>query len=385
MGLILEYEGKELFRKYGIPLNKFHIARSLDEAKNAGNEIGYPVVVKAQVLSGGRGKKGWIRLAKNSEELQQMYTAISTSTREAYGRDFPMLIEKAANIKQEFFISMLVDSNTLETVILFSTEGGIDIETLAKEKPAAIERFRIPYGTEVFPYHFMEGLGRRSLKGKIKLGVATIISILVEMMRKEDLQLAEINPLIITKEDDLAALDSRIFVDDDATYRHPERENYLSQALRYTKQEKEAKENGLSYVDLGGDIGTLSTGAGMGMTTADLIETFSNKKFYPRNFLDVGGGASPDKVEQALRIMTEVKGLKAIFINAFGGITRLDDVAKGIVEARRKYNITIPMVIRLTGTNQKEGLEILKSIGLEAFEDMEPAIQKVIQLASGAV
>src|SRR3990172_53538 len=129
MGLILEYEGKELFRKYSIPLNKFHIARSLDEAKNAGNEIGYPVVVKAQVFSGGRGKKGWIKLAKNSEELQQMYTAISTSTREAYGRDFPMLIEKAANIKQEFFISMLVDSNTLETVILFSTEGGIDIET----------------------------------------------------------------------------------------------------------------------------------------------------------------------------------------------------------------------------------------------------------------
>lgn len=382
MGLILEYEGKELFKKHKITIFPSILANTVDEAKKAANELGYPVAVKAQVLTGGRGKKGWIKLAKTSEEVESKVNEINTSVKEHYGREFPFLIEKGANIKQEIFISMLIDPNTLETIVLFSLEGGVDIETLAKERPDAIEKFKVPFGQETYPYHFLSGLGRQGLTGKIKISIAKIISTLVNMMKTEDLQLAEINPLVITGDDQVIALDARIVVDDDATYRHPEREKYLSEELRYTKEEADAKEHGLSYVDLGGEIGMMSCGAGMGMFTADLIAYFGKETgMYPRNFLDVGGGASPEKVEQALRIMVGESGLKSILINAFGGITRLDDVAKGIVEAKKKFNIKIPMVIRLMGTNQKEGVALLNEAGLEAFEEMEPAIQKAVALA----
>ncbi|MHA1982995.1 MAG: ATP-grasp domain-containing protein, partial [Candidatus Hodarchaeales archaeon] len=354
----------------------------LGEAKEAANKLGFPVAVKAQVLSGGRGKKGWIKLAKTAEEVGEKYIEISKSVNDHYGRDFPFLIEKGANIKQEIFISMLIDPDTLETMVLFSLEGGVDIETLAKERPEAIEKFVIPFSKEVYPYLFLQGLGKQGLSGKIKSSNANIISTLVNMMRKEDLQLAEINPLVITSDNEVIALDARVVTDDDAAFRHPEREKYLSEELRYTREEADAEKNGLSYVDLGGEVGMLSCGAGMGMATADLIAYFGKEKgMYPRNFLDVGGGASPEKVEQALRIMVGESGLKSILINAFGGITRLDDVANGIIEAKTKYNISIPMVIRLSGTNQKEGVEILKKAGLEAYEEMEPAIQKAVEIA----
>ncbi|OLS24890.1 MAG: Succinyl-CoA ligase [ADP-forming] subunit beta [Candidatus Heimdallarchaeota archaeon LC_3] len=382
MGLILEYEGKELFKKHKITIFPSILANTVDEAKDAAKKLGFPVAVKAQVLTGGRGKKGWIKLAKSTEEVEEKFKEMSTSVKNHYGREFPFLIEKGADIKQEIFISMLIDADTLETLVLFSLEGGVDIETLAKERPEAIENFRYEFGKEVYPYHFMSGLGKRGLTGRIKVSIAKIISTLVNMMKIEDLQLAEINPLVITGDDQVVALDARIVVDDDATFRHPERENYLSEELRYTKEEADAKEHGLAYVDLGGDIGLMSCGAGMGMCTADLIAYFGKETgMYPRNFLDVGGGASPEKVEQALRIIVGESGLKSILINAFGGITRLDDVAKGIIEAKKKYNIEIPMVIRLMGTNQKEGVALLNEAGLEAFEEMEPAIQKAVALA----
>ena len=384
MGLILEFEGKELFKKYKIPLNPAILVHSADEAKKAANQLGYPVAVKAQVLSGKRGKQGWVKLAKTEDEAASKATEIMTSVKNHYGKDFPLLIEKGADIKQELFISMLVDPNTLDTTVLFSMEGGIDIETLAKERPQAIEKFQIPYEKEPFPYLFATRLGKRGLKGKQKMKVATIIATLVTMMQKEDLTLAEINPLVLTKNDDVIALDSRIFTDDEAMFRHPERNEYLSQKIRYTKEEADAKQHEISYVDLGGQIGTLSCGAGMGMATADLISYFGEGKMYPRDFLDVGGGASPEKVEQALRIMVGEGGLKSILINAFGGITKLDDVAKGIIEAKKKYNITIPMVIRMSGTNQKEGVAMLKQAGLEAYEDMELAIQKAVKIAEEA-
>ncbi|MHA1991291.1 MAG: succinate--CoA ligase subunit beta [Candidatus Hodarchaeales archaeon] len=382
MGLILEYEGKELFKKYKITTFPSILVNTIEEAKEAATKLGFPVAIKAQVLSGGRGKKGWIKLAKSEEEVDSKFKEIDESVKNHYGREFPFLIEKGANIKQEIFISMLIDADTLETIVLFSLEGGVDIETLAKERPEAIETFKIPFDQEVYSFLFMKGLAKQNLTGKIKISIANIISTLVNMMRKEDLQLAEINPLVITNEDEVIALDARVVIDDDATYRHPEREKYLSEELRYTKEEADAEKNGLAYVDLGGEIGMLSCGAGMGMATADLIAYFGKEGgMYPRNFLDVGGGASPEKVEQALRIMVGESGLKSILINAFGGITRLDDVAKGIIEAKMKYDIKIPMVIRLSGTNQKEGVEILKSAGLEAFEEMEPAIEKAVALA----
>ncbi|MHA2365248.1 MAG: ATP-grasp domain-containing protein, partial [Candidatus Hodarchaeales archaeon] len=255
-----------------------------------------------------------------------------------------------------------------------------DIESLAKEKPEAIEKFFVPFGTEVFPYQFVSGLAKRGLIGKQKMKIASIIATLVTMMQKEDLQLAEINPLVITKSGEVLALDARVVIDDNATFRHPERKDYLSEKLRYTKEEADAKTAGMSYVDLGGAIGTLSVGAGLGMTTADLVEGFGGSV---RNFLDVGGGASAEKVETALKIMVDGGGdqLNAILINAFGGITRTDDVARGIIAARDKLNIKQPIVVRLSGTNIEQALEILKEARMEAFDLMEPAIQKIVEIS----
>ncbi len=377
IGLLLEYEGKQLFKKYKIPVVNSMLVTNEEEAKKASETLGLPVAVKAQVLSGRRGKRGLIKIAKTPEEVIEYSKQILSM--ESDGRPVThLLIEEGADIEKEFFISMIFDPETYDQLVLFSTEGGVDIEELANERPEAIERITLPFNTEIYSFHFIDALKRRGLEGKVLTQTANIMATLAKMMYTEDLTLAEINPLVVTKSGEVIALDSKVGTDDDAIFRHPERKEYLSEKLRYTKEEKEAKEKGLAYVDLGGDIGMLSCGAGMGMATADLIEYFGGS---PRNFLDVGGGASPEKVEEALRIMTSVPGLKSILINAFGGITRLDDVAKGIIEAKKKYNINIPIVIRFSGTNQEEGVRILKEHGLDAYLDMEPAIEKAVELA----
>ncbi len=383
MGLILEMEGKELFRKYRIPLSNFRMVTSAEEAKQAANELGLPVAVKAQVLSGGRGKRGLIKIARNEDEVIQHSIDILSKTDEKSNKPVThLLIEQGADIDQEIFISMIYDAHTLETIILFSLEGGVNIEELAVEKPEAIEKVRIPFGAEVYGFTFMEMLSRRGMSGKAKITTANIMATMVKMMRTEDLSLCEINPLVITTPGDVIALDARIIVDDNAVFKHPEREEYLSQELRYTDSEKEATDAGLSYVNLGGEIGMLSVGAGLGMATADLIAEFGGS---PLNFLDVGGGAGEEKVLKALEIMTKDSGLKSILINAFGGITRLDQVAEGIISASNKLNLEVPLVIRLMGTNQQEGIELLEKAGLPAFTEMEPAIQKAVEAAKGGM
>lgn len=381
MPLILEAEGKDLFRKYGMNLSESILVKSAEEAKEASLKLGLPVVVKAQVLSGGRGKRGLIKLAKTPEEVIQH--SIDILSMQSDGRQVThLLIEEGADIADEYFISMVVDSATLETLILFSIEGGVDIETLAKEHPDKIDRIRIPYGGDHQPFMFMSTLAKRGLTGNIKISVAKIISILVTMMKEEDLTLAEINPLVITKSGEVVVLDARIMIDENANYRHPEREDYLSEDLRNTENEKDAKKHDLAYVDLGGEIGMLSVGAGLGMATADLIAIFGGS---PRNFLDVGGGAGADKVEQALRIMIKDAGLKSILINAFGGITKLDEVATGIVAARDKFEQLktgeTPLVVRLMGTNVTEGIQILENAGIKAYTEMEPAIEAAVAAA----
>ena len=382
MGLILEMEGKELFEKYGIPLSKSKLVKNEKDAKLAAEELGLPVAIwKAQVLSGGRGKRGLIKIAKSQEEVVNFSLDILKMTDTKSNKPVThLLIEEAANIQQEIFISMIFDSHTLETLVLFSMEGGVDIEELAETNPDAIETIRVPFGKDVYGYTFMNILAKRGMKGTNKIVTANIIATMVKMMRLEDLSLCEINPLVITKSNEVIALDARVIVDDNAIFKHPNREKFLSQELRYTSAEKEAKDADLSYVNLGGEIGMLSVGAGLGMATADLIAEFGGS---PLNFLDVGGGAGEEKVLKALEIMVKDKGLKSILINAFGGITRLDQVAEGIISARNKLNLQIPLIIRLMGTNQKEGIKILENQGLQAFEEMEPAIQAAVEAAKG--
>lgn len=381
MGLILEMEGKELFEKYNIPLSKSKLVKNEIDAKLAAEELGLPVAIKAQVLSGGRGKRGLIKIANSQEEVVNFSLDILKMTDTKSNKPVThLLIEEAAEIKQEIFISMIFDSHTLETLVLFSMEGGVDIEELAETNPDAIETIRVPFGKDVYGYTFMNILAKRGMKGTNKIVTANIIATMVKMMRLEDLSLCEINPLVITKNNEVIALDARVIVDDNAIFKHPNREKFLSQELRYTSAEKEAKDADLSYVNLGGEIGMLSVGAGLGMATADLIAEFGGS---PLNFLDVGGGAGEEKVLKALEIMVKDKGLKSILINAFGGITRLDQVAEGIISARNKLNLQIPLIIRLMGTNQKEGIKILENQGLQAFEEMEPAIQAAVEAAKG--
>ncbi|MCY3411018.1 MAG: ADP-forming succinate--CoA ligase subunit beta [Candidatus Heimdallarchaeota archaeon] len=387
MPLILEYEGKELFKKYGLNLSKSILVTSAEEAKEAATKLGLPVVVKAQVLSGGRGKRGLIKLAKTEEEVIQHSIDILSKT-DIKTNNKPvthLLIEEGAEIAEEYFISMVNDSHTLETLVLFSTEGGVDIESLAEERPEAIDRIRVPYDGDYQPFMFMSTLAKRGLTGNIKIGVAKIISTLVDMMKKEDLTLAEINPLVITKSGEVLVLDARIMIDANANFRHPERENYLSEELRNTENEADAKAHDLAYVDLGGEIGMLSVGAGLGMATADLIAIFGGS---PRNFLDVGGGAGQEKVEHALRIMVKDEGLKSVLINAFGGITRMDEVARGIVAARNNLEAfsgdnAIPIIVRLMGTNYEEGIKIVEEAGMKAYKDMNPAIEAAVAAAKG--
>ena len=374
-------EGKELFEKYNIPLSKSKLVKNEIDAKLAAEELGLPVAIKAQVLSGGRGKRGLIKIANSQEEVVNFSLDILKMTDTKSNKPVThLLIEEAAEIKQEIFISMIFDSHTLETLVLFSMEGGVDIEELAETNPDAIETIRVPFGKDVHGYTFMNILAKRGMKGTNKIVTANIIATMVKMMRLEDLSLCEINPLVITKSNEVIALDARVIVDDNAIFKHPNREKFLSQELRYTSAEKEAKDADLSYVNLGGEIGMLSVGAGLGMATADLIAEFGGS---PLNFLDVGGGAGEEKVLKALEIMVKDKGLKSILINAFGGITRLDQVAEGIISARNKLNLQIPLIIRLMGTNQKEGIKILENQGLQAFEEMEPAIQAAVEAAKG--
>jgi len=381
MGLILEMEGKEMFANYNIPLSNSKLVTSPDEAKVAATELGLPVAVKAQVLSGGRGKRGLIKIAKTEDDVVSYATEILGMTDDKSNKPVThLLIEEGADIKQELFISMVYDSHTLETLVLFSTEGGVNIEELAKERPEAIDRFTIGFDEDVFGYTFMPALSKRGLTGKPKITIANIIATMIKMMRQQDLSLCEINPLVITNDNEVIALDSRVIVDDDAIFKHKEREEYLSEELRYTDAERKAKDAGLSYVNLGGEIGMLSVGAGLGMATADLIAEFGGT---PLNFLDVGGGAGEEKVLKALEIMTKDHGLKSILINAFGGITRLDQVAEGIISAKNKLDLQVPLIIRLMGTNQKEGLQLLEEAGLPAFEEMEPAIEKAVEAAKG--
>ncbi len=378
MGLILEYEGKELFKKHKVPLLPSIAVKSADEAKEASTKLSFPVAVKAQVLSGGRGKRGLIQIANTPEEVVEKAKSILGRLDEKSGKTVThLLIEQGADVDQELFVSMLYDRATLARMILFSTEGGVDIETLAKERPEAIEHFFVPFGETAHPYQFMAGLTRRGLKGKQMVSVARIIATLANMMVTEDLTLAEINPLAIVKSGQVIALDARVVTDDNAAYRHPEREKYLSEELRYTKEELEAKKHDLAYVDLGGEIAFSSVGAGMAMATADLIAEFGGT---PKNFLDAGGGASAEKIEETLKIMIGTNP-KSILINAFGGITKTDDVARGIVAARSKFKTDIPMVFRLSGTNQEEALKIMKEANLVAYDNMEEAIQEVIRLS----
>ncbi|MGB9721098.1 MAG: ADP-forming succinate--CoA ligase subunit beta [bacterium] len=372
---IHEYQAKEFFKKYGIPVPREKVCFNLDEVILTAKEIGLPCVIKAQVMVGGRGKAGGIKVANNEQEVKTFGTQILGM--EIKGIPVKkVLVSEAVGITSEAYLGIIVDRNEKKTVLMACKEGGVEIEEVARQKPEAIYKVYADPLLGLLEHKAREiGL---FLYGNTKIAFecASIADKLYRLFVENDASLSEINPLVVDKAGNLIALDAKINFDDNGLYRHPDIE-----AMRDRESEDEnellAKEHDLSYVRLNGNIGCVVNGAGLAMATMDLVKHFGGE---PANFLDIGGSSSPEKVKNALEILLRDKNVKVIFFNIFGGITRCDDVALGILEAKKSLNIKQPIVARLTGTNEDKAMEILKEAGLIFAQTMVQGAKKAIEL-----
>ncbi|MGH7558198.1 MAG: ADP-forming succinate--CoA ligase subunit beta [Gemmatimonadota bacterium] len=377
---IHEYQARDIFRSYGLPVPPHRVAATPEEAEAATREIDGPVVVKAQVLVGGRGKAGGVKLAGSPAEAQETAAAI-------LGTDIKgivveqVLVAPAVDIAHEAYAGIVVDRASRRAVMMVSAAGGVDIEEVARETPEKIHRVAIDPRYGLLNHQSME-LGF-ALYDDLKSvrRAAEIFRGLYAAFEQVDASLAEVNPLVVTTAGEILAIDAKINLDDNALFRHPDLEK-LRDPAGEAPAETEAREKGLSYVKLDGNIGCIVNGAGLAMATMDLIKYYGAE---PANFLDIGGSSNPEKVVNAMRIVLSDPNVKAILFNIFGGITRCDDVANGIVEALDRLEVEVPIVIRLTGTNEEEALGILEGVGLPATRSMDEVVQRAIEMASGAV
>jgi succinyl-CoA synthetase beta subunit len=364
-----EYQAKEVFARYGLPIQPGTVIEKPEQV--AGLGLRYPVVIKAQVLVGGRGKAGGIKLAATPQEAEAASRAIlgMEIKGERVGR---VLVVEAAEIASEYYLALVTDRGARQVVAVASASGGVDIETVAQTSPEKIARTLVDPFLGLLPFQ-ARALGRRlgftSARLEEFTGIATA---LYRLYWAEDADLAEINPLALAG-GRLLCVDAKLIIDDNALYRHPP----LPASGDMTPLEREAREHGLSYVELDGDIAVIGNGAGLVMSTLDLLAHFGGR---PANFLDVGGGASAEAMRTALRIVQRKPGVKAGFINIFGGITRGDDVARGIIQDRPR----IPVSIRLTGTNEEEGQRLLREAGIAAVTDPEEGARLAVAMAAGA-
>ena len=374
---IHEYQAKELFAAYDIPVKKQILCHTADEAVDAYSRLNVPLVVlKAQVLTGGRGKAGGIKLADSPEKVKANAEAILGIKI----KDIPVdriLVTEAADIKKEYYMSIVVDRNTKSALLMLSSDGGIDIEEVAHSTPERIYKFQIDplLGT---PDFFTRKVAF-SLFTDIKLinQLSHIIKSLYKLMLETDASLAEINPLVLTPDDTLVAVDAKMTFDDNALYRQPQIAA-LFEPTEEEKKEKEAKSKGFSYVHLGGEIGCMVNGAGLAMATMDLIKRYRGK---PANFLDIGGSSNSEKVVHAMKLLLQDSDVKVVLINIFGGITRCDDVANGLLKAFEQIDTDIPVVVRLTGTNEELGRALLKDSKLYVANTMSEATRMAVNLA----
>lgn len=373
---IHEYQGKELFDRMGIPTAKGKVCRSVSEVLSAYDELGLKsAVVKAQVLTGGRGKAGGIKMVNNRAEIEAAAKAILGMDIKGLIVDRVMVAE-AVEIKAEYYFSFAVDRNAKSVVMILSREGGVEIEDVAAKTPGKI--YKIP----IFPFvGIPDFLAKKAAAmlfdewGLVSQGYKMIQN-LYKLMVATDASLVEVNPLVVTNDGRVIALDAKLNFDDNAIYRQPEIES-LYEPDEEEKRELEAKSNGFSFVHLGGEIGCMVNGAGLAMATMDLIKLYGGK---PANFLDIGGSSNPRKVIEAMKLLLSDKEVKVVLINIFGGITRCDDVARGLISAFNEIKTDIPIVIRLTGTNEKEGRAMLEGTPFHSAETMGEAIQKAVAL-----
>src|SRR5690554_2773206 len=374
---IHEYQAKEIFSAYGIPVDQSVMCRSVDDAVKAYTLLdSQKVIVKAQVHTGGRGKAGGVKLAEDEIQLRKHAASILGMNIKGFIVD-RVLVGQAVNIYKEFYVSFVVDRKTKSSVLMLSKEGGMDIEKVAKETPEKIFKFAIDPFLGVPDYIAREAAFVLFEDVKFVREAAVIIQKLYKLFVETDASLAEINPLVLTNEGDIIAIDAKMTFDDNALFRHP-KIAALNEPTEDEKKELFAKSKGFSYVNLGGEIGCMVNGAGLAMATMDVIKLYGGN---PANFLDIGGSSNPNKVIEAMKLLLSDKNVKVVLINIFGGITRCDDVAKGLLEAFKQIKTDVPIVIRLTGTNEKEGRALLEGTDLHVANTMGEATQKVVDLA----
>ncbi len=380
---IHEYQAKEILRKFNVAIPKGKVAFNVDEAIRAAVEIGGAVwVVKAQIHAGGRGKGGGVKLTKSIDEVRTLASQMLGMTLVTHqtGPDGKvvkrLLIEQGINIAKELYAGIVLDRSTSKNVFMVSTEGGVEIEKVAAEAPEKILKEVIDPGLGLMPFQAKKlafGLG---LEGEAYKNGVKFLTALYKVYEATDASLAEINPLVLTKEGFVLALDAKMNFDDNSLFRHPEIAD-LRDLDEESPLEVEASKSHLNYIKLDGNVGCMVNGAGLAMATMDIIKLTGGE---PANFLDVGGGANVETVSSGFKIILSDPNVKAILINIFGGIVRCDRVAQGVIEAAQRTSVTLPVVVRLEGTNAKEGAELLKNSGLNftVASGLKDAAEKVV-------
>lgn len=362
---LYEYNAKELFKKEGIPIPDGGVANTPEDVEKIAERLGKPVAIKSQVLTGGRGKAGGIRFAENPESAYKVGEELLSSSIRGEKTD-KVLVEEKIPIEKEFYISIIVDRTMKRPLIMASSEGGVEIEELAREHPEKIIKYYVDPLGEFLPYEAREIARKIGMEGKLISKVGGIIWRLYNLFRKYDALLAEINPLVLSQ-GNLIAVDAKLEIDDDSIFRHPE-----------FREQEEYEASEFAFVELDGNIAVIGNGAGLTLTAMDLIKLQGGE---PATFLDIGGGASPEIIRKAINHVISYPKVDVVFLNVLGGITRADDVARGVIEALKDAERDIPLVIRLTGTNEEEGQRILKEAGIPFETSLEKAAAKAVEIA----
>ena len=370
---IHEYQAKEILSRYGIPLQPGKVATTPEQAEQFAREFGVPVVVKAQVYVGGRGKAGGVKFGETPEQTREVASRI-------LGMDIKgltvqkVLVTPAIDIKEEYYIGVVMDRSTQAPVVMVSAAGGIDIEQVAEETPEKIIKQPIDVRWELLPYQARDLLAQAGMPSVVVARGGAILSALARAFVESDATLAEINPLALTKDGQVLAADAKILIDDNALYRQREYASW-AETEEANPLEFEAKAEGLTYVKLDGNVGVIGNGAGLVMTTLDMVARAGGK---PANFLDIGGGAKAEHMKKALLFVAKDPQVKGILVNIFGGITRGEEVARGIIMAQESLPPGMPIVARLSGTGEEEGRALLAGAGLTWGSDMRDAAQKIV-------
>jgi succinyl-CoA synthetase beta subunit len=385
---IHEYQAKQVLREFGVPVPRGEPAFSVEEAEKAAQSLGGPIwVVKAQIHAGGRGKAGGVKVVKSVDDVKKETKRLLGSTLVTHqtgpaGKEVGRVyIEEGAAIDKEFYLSLLVDRETSRVAFVVSTEGGMNIEEVAHETPENILTFSVDPVANICPYHVRKVAKALGLSEPQPKQLSALLTNLYKAFTEKDMSLLEVNPLILTKNGDLICLDAKVSFDDNALFLHP-----LIARLRDESEEDakeiEASKYDLNYIALDGTIGCMVNGAGLAMATMDIIKLYGEA---PANFLDVGGGATTEKVTAAFKIITADPNVKGILVNIFGGIMRCDVIAEGVVAAVKEVGLKVPLVVRLEGTNVEEGKKIIRESGLNVVsaDDLDDAAQKIVKAVKG--